>query len=260
MILKRSNEDTSYMMAVSDVMSGLMFIFIITLAIFVLDFLIASDEQAKKYAELEKYTESLKGNHAARSKMLYNIKESLSELDIEVDIDLEHGVLRLNENAIRFNTGEADLNQVQVDRLGVVAEVLAAILPCYGTNPPTDENSGCVADTEGKIDSIFVEGHTDNVPIGGRLAKKYQDNWVLSAHRAMFTYREVAKKEPILAGMKNSNNQPVISVSGYGEGRPVPEHEYDTPTSDPTNRRIDFRFIMSPPSITEAEAALEGNF
>jgi flagellar motor protein MotB len=214
----------------------------------------------KKYSELEKYTESLKGNYAARSKMLDNIKESLSKLDINVDIDLEHGVLRLNEDAIRFNTGEADLNQVQVGRLGAVAKVLAAILPCYGANAPKDDLNGCVADTKGKIDSIFVEGHTDNVPIGGRLAKKYQDNWVLSAHRAMFTYREVVKKEPVLAKMRNSNNQPVISVSGYGEGRPVPKHEYDTPTPDPTNRRIDFRFIMSPPSITEVEAALEGNF
>jgi chemotaxis protein MotB len=260
MILKRSNEDTSYMMAVSDVMSGLMFIFIITLAIFVLDFLIASDEQAKKYAELEKYTESLKGNHAARSKMIDNIRDSLLEKDIEVDIDLEHGVLRLNENAIKFGPGEASLNELQVERLGAVAEVLAVILPCYGINPPVGENSGCVADTRGKIDSIFIEGHTDNTPIVGKLTQKFQDNWVLSAHRAMFTYRELTKKEPILAKMKNSNNQPVISVSGYGEGRPVPEHEYDTPTPDPTNRRIDFRFIMSPPSITEAEAALEGNF
>ncbi|MGI2096982.1 OmpA/MotB family protein [Shewanella glacialipiscicola] len=254
----KNQDDTSYMMAVSDVMSGLMFIFIITLAIFVIDFLIASREQEDKYAELQKYTEKLKGNNEVRSKMLSEIQRSLADKSVDVEIDIQHGVLRLNENAIRFDTGAADLNEIQVERLGLVAEVIAAILPCYGANPPID--SGCIDDTKGKIDSIFIEGHTDNMPITGWLAQKYQDNWVLSAHRAMFTYREVTKKETILAEMKNNNNQPVISVSGYGEGRPVPGHEYETPMSDPINRRIDFRFIMTPPSITEAEAALEGNF
>ncbi len=253
----KNQDDTSYMMSVSDVMSGLMFIFIITLAIFVIDFLIASREQEEKYAELQKYTDKLKGNNEVRSKLLSEIQQSLADKKIDVDIDVQHGVLRLNENAIRFDTGASDLSETQVERLGIVAKVIATILPCYGANPPVD--AGCIEDTKGKIDSIFIEGHTDNVPITGSLAQKYQDNWVLSAHRAMFTYREIIKKESILAMMKNNNNQPVISVSGYGEGRPVPGHEYDLPVSDPMNRRIDFRFIMTPPSITEAENALEGN-
>ncbi|MDP5132362.1 MAG: hypothetical protein NWQ54_15860, partial [Paraglaciecola sp.] len=204
----KKQDDTNYMMAVSDVMSGLMFIFIITLAIFVIDFLIASREQEDKYAELQEYTDKLKGNHEVRSKLLSDIQQSLADKNVDVDIDLQHGVLRLNENAIRFDTGASDLNETQVERLGIVADVIATILPCYAANPPSD--SGCIEDTKGKIDSIFIEGHTDNVPITGWLAQKYQDNWVLSAHRAMFTYREITKKEAILAMMKITNNQPVI--------------------------------------------------
>ncbi len=256
------------MMAISDVMSGLMFIFIITLAIFVFDFIEASREHEEEMHKLTEALNKLGENNQMRASLLVDIQDELKKREIDVEIDAEHGVLRLNENAIRFETGSSDLNEIQIERLGTVAEVLGTILPCYGINPP--EHLNCLKDkteggdesklaTAGKIDSIFVEGHTDNVPIGGRLAQKYQDNWVLSAHRAMFTYREVAKTQPVLAQMMNNNNQPIISVSGYGEGRPVPGHEYNTPVSDPVNRRIDFRFIMTPPSITEAQASMKGN-
>ncbi|WP_040890436.1 OmpA/MotB family protein [Vibrio ezurae] len=257
MRLKRQSEDSSYMMSVSDIMSGLMFIFIITLAIFVIDFLIASREHEEKMQELTQILSRFEENNRMRGAMLTDIQDALAKRSIEVDIDAEHGVLRLNENAVRFTTGSADLRGEQLERLEVVAKVLAEILPCYGSNQP--DNGKCLADTQGKIDSVFIEGHTDNVPIGGRLAKKYKDNWELSADRAMFTYREVTNSQPLLASMLNTNAQPVISVSGYGEGRPVPGHAHPYPKNDPINRRIDFRFIMTPPTVTEAQNAIEGN-
>lgn len=113
--------------------------------------------------------------------------------------------------------------------------------------------------TKGKLDSVFIEGHTDNVPIVGRLAKIFKNNWELSTARAIYTYKQVTANQVALTEMLNTNDQPIISVSGYGEGRPVPGHEHKVPTNDPINRRIDIRFIMSPPSVTETEAALDGN-
>ncbi|WP_394151539.1 flagellar motor protein MotB [Vibrio maritimus] len=256
--MKRHSEESSYMMSISDVMSGLMFIFIITLAIFVVDFLVASREQEEKMQQLNEIISSLQENDQMRKSLLVDMKDALAKRSIEVDVDLEHGVLRLNENAIRFNTGSADLNGVQLERLAVVAEVLSEILPCYGQNQP--KNGKCLPDTKGKLDSVFIEGHTDNVPIGGLLARKYKDNWALSADRAMFTYREITELQPLLERMKNTAAQPIVSVSGYGEGRPVPGHEHLSSTNDPINRRIDFRFIMTPPTTTQAEQAIEGNF
>ncbi|WP_298444466.1 hypothetical protein [uncultured Ferrimonas sp.] len=246
------------MMSVSDIMAGLMFIFIITLAIFVVDFLVASREQDEKLKQLNGIVSDLQENDQMRRSLLEDVKELLAKRSIEVDVDLEHGVLRLNENAIRFNTGSADLNTEQLERLAVVAEVLAEILPCYGDNQPN--NGKCLEDTKGKVDSVFIEGHTDNVPIVGRLALKYKDNLALSSSRAMFTYREITTLQPVLVTMVNVSEQPIISVSGYGEGRPVPGHEYDYPKNDPINRRIDFRLIMTPPTTTEAQKAMEGNF
>jgi flagellar motor protein MotB len=251
MINKQIKEDESnYFMSISDIMSGLMFIFILILAIFVVDFMIASKD-------FQDNINQLKENQEMRSEMLIDVQSQLAKLNVDIDIDIEHGVLRLNENAIRFTSGLAELTQEQQLRLQTVAKVLATILPCYGTNAPV--NDICLPRTKGKLDSVFIEGHTDNVPIVGDLTKKFKNNWELSTARAIYTYQQITSSQVVLTEMTNTNNQPIISVSGYGDGRPVPNHEYSTPTNDPINRRIDIRFIMSPPSITEAEASLAGN-
>ena len=88
---------------------------------------------------------------------------------------------------------------------------------------------------------------------------KYKDNGELAAERSIFTFRDLIQKDDLLFDMVNIQQLPVFSVSGYGEGPPVPGHEHITPTNDPENRRIDIRFIMTPPSITDAQTALEGN-
>lgn len=69
--------------------------------------------------------------------------------------------------------------QVKLAEIGVV---LLDVLPCYAA----DAGTGCDERTPGKLEAVFVEGHTDNVPLqGGR----FRDNWDLSAQRAIFTYR-----------------------------------------------------------------------
>jgi hypothetical protein len=64
----------------------------------------------------------------------------------------------------------------------------------------------------------------------------------------MYTYRAISKDQPELVELRNQVGQPLFSVSGYGAGRPVVSH--DEPTADPRNRRIDLRFIMTPPTAT----------
>jgi flagellar motor protein MotB len=110
-----------------------------------------------------------------------------------------------------------------------------------------------------QLDSVFIEGHTDNQPVTsyGVSGFRFKDNWELSALRAVYTYYKLIPERPLLFEMRNSNEQPIFNVSGYGEGRPLPGHHYEEPTSDADNRRIDIRFIMTPPSETMAEKALK---
>ena len=253
--MKIKDNNSDYMISISDIMSGLMFLFIIMLAIFVVDFMNASIKHEQKIKQLTSVLNQLGGNNTIRNNILTEIKDKLEHKGIDVDIDIEHGILRLNENSVRFSTGSDTLNKKQLSRLNTVANTLSEILPCYSNK----QYNYCKKENKGKIDSIFIEGHTDNVPITGRLALKFKDNWVLSAHRAMYIYRELILQQPILSQIYNTNNQPIISVSGYGDGRPVPGHKHKKHKADPKNRRIDIRFIMTPPSIKNTQKELESN-
>ncbi|MDP3098835.1 MAG: OmpA family protein [Syntrophales bacterium] len=74
---------------------------------------------------------------------------------------------------------------------------------------------------------IRVEGHTDSIPIGGALAKRYPTNWELSAARALNVTRFLEKEgiDPAL-----------LSAVAFGEHQPIAEN--DTPEGRARNRRI----------------------
>ena len=99
-----------------------------------------------------------------------------------------------------------------------------------------------------KIEALFIEGHTDNVPLGKSLIAKsgLKDNRELSTIRAIHTYNQMLQYAPELANFRNEKGVPVISVSGYGADRPVKGHAWAEIKNDPVNRRIDIRIILSP--------------
>jgi chemotaxis protein MotB len=81
-----------------------------------------------------------------------------------------------------------------------------------------------------------------------------KDNLDLSALRATSTFRELLKADPGLEEYQNPNRVPVLSVSGYGQYRPVP-----TEPGEPREkylrrqRRIDLRILMARPRSEEAK-------
>ncbi|MCG9714952.1 OmpA family protein [Shewanella insulae] len=246
------DEGAGYLISVSDMMSGLLFIFIITLVAFILNFQDAIQKQ-KEVTETQKtIVRKLTNTEQVRSELLLNLKEELAKHDIIVEVDTEHGVLRLTEQAVLFETAKDTLDEISTRNLNIIGQVMSSILPCYASLPPEDGFCSDTTQYRGVLDSVFVEGHTDNVPIK---SWKYADNWVLSAQRAISAYRQLVPGTQ-LELLENSSAQPIFSVSGYGEGRPVEGHRYDIPTADPVNRRIDIRFIMTPPSLTAAQQAL----
>lgn len=254
------DEGGGYLVAVSDMMAALLFVFMITLVAFVINFQLAAAEQEEAQQEavaekeraeaqrdlaraaqqrLESVRDDLTNARRLREEMLEAIRAELEERGIRVEIDSEHGILRLTENAISFGSAQATLAQREREKLNEVATVLAEVIPCYAEDAPTS----CETRTQGKLEAVFIEGHTDNVPLqGGR----FRDNWDLSAQRAMYTYRSISSDQPELIALRNALDQPLFSVSGYGAGRPIINH--DEPTAEPRNRRIDLRFIMAPPT------------
>jgi chemotaxis protein MotB len=278
------DEGAGYLVSVSDIMSGLLFVFIITLVAFVIQFQDAAEKKDKesvllqqavdrkeqewielqeaskkkdferlaletasegKEVErkiLQKKVEQLTNNRAVRSKLLRDIERQLKDQGVEVEIDQGLGVLRLTEKTVLFRSNSTDLDPKPRENLRVISEVLSSIIPCYAST--TRSLDYCDPETIGKLEAVFIEGHTDNVPIH----KPSYTNWDLSAKRAISTYQFMLGESSILGELYNEREEPLFSVSGYSDQRPVVS--YDVPTDDPKNRRIDIRFIMTPPKKT----------
>ena len=232
-------DDAGSLMSISDMMSALLFVFIITLAAFIIKF---QDATEKK----DRVVDQLTTVESQRSAMLTEIKEELERRGIQVSIDPKHGVLRLKEDAIQFQSGRASLAPEQRGNVAIVGDVLLQVLPCYAHG--NRSLTSCPEEISARLDSILLEGHTDNVPIHN---ESYASNWELSAQRAIETYRVFESDVPELLALENARAEPLFSVSGYGEGRPVVAHA--KPTSDSENRRIDLRFIMAPPEIVDPQ-------
>lgn len=86
---------------------------------------------------------------------------------------------------------------------------------------------------------IFVEGHTDNIPVSRpvtdyqRFCTVYDDNYTLSAARA----REARK---LLIGQLDASIAKRIIVAGYGDSQPIK----GIPPEDDANRRVEVRLAL----------------
>jgi len=250
-----------YLASVSDLMSGLIFIFVITLAVFAL-------RLARTTVEHEEKTRQLVSAKQTREHILIDIKERLMRFGVRVEIIPEQGVLRLSEEGIHFPSGSTQPRPDHAPRVGRLAKVLAEVLPCYvasrGAESASQELSRPVycVDTPAPpeeyvcnresfpahLETVLIEGHTDQLPV--RDGNRFLDNLELSSMRAAEILRMVEACEPSLKGLWNTENLRVISTSGYGATRPAIRED---PTAE-ENRRIDLRFLMELPQETVATA------
>jgi len=96
---------------------------------------------------------------------------------------------------------------------------------------------------KGSVETVFIEGHTDNVPINTGM---FPSNWDLSTKRAINTWLLMGGTTPSLQQLKNKKEQMIFSCSGYAETRPIADNNDVNGRRE--NRRIDIRFTMSPPT------------
>lgn len=221
------------MVSISDLMAGLVFIFIITLMIFALTFGRASAR--------------LLDAKTARTAILNKLKDRLGKENLVVEIDYDEGILRLTENTINFRRGEWKALPAHWERIDILAKVLSEVLPCFVHDSNGIPCSPKVADSNkyaSKIDALLVEGHTDSVRIiGGRL----RNNFELSGARATFVLNRLTESKPALNALENCRGRKILSISGYADLRLLekdPNHA--------NNRRIDLRFLMEPPPNEDA--------
>lgn len=91
---------------------------------------------------------------------------------------------------------------------------------------------------------VRVVGHTDNVPVRNAAnVQKYEDNWGMSAFRAISVMRVLSE---------NGVPQERMSVSGYGQMQPV---EPNGPRGSEANRRVEL--FLSPQSAAVSNLGSE---
>jgi chemotaxis protein MotB len=232
-------EEENYFVSMTDMMVGLVFIFIILMMYFVV--------------QLSRTTEQLTNTDTTRKAILADIQQRLRQSGFQVDMDAEHGILRLPDQVL-FDKGKADVTPQGQSALQKIGDVLLQVLPCYAdglARPP-----GCPPAAH-RIESLYIEGHTDkDAMAGGGLI---HDNWDLSVSRATNTYRALIGMRPTLTRLclaREGDCRPILSVAGYGPDRPVAKGDDDA--SKARNRRIDLRLLMETPRAQDVQKVLDG--
>ncbi|VFU10492.1 OmpA/MotB family protein [Methylocella tundrae] len=250
-----ADEEENYFVSMTDMMVGVLFIFIIMLMVFALDYRSKTDDQteslkvaqevAKKLETLRKEVSeeisALDEAQRTRQRLLQQLKSELETQRLRVEVDEQNGVLRLTEDAVRFDADKATLSDAARQNVARIARVLNDVLPAYAACQSRLERVEC-RDTPGStVETVFIEGHTDVTGVKDP-DERDRRNWELSTERAVNTYRGIIADAPLLRAMRNLKREEIISVSGYSSARPIDSAERADAWAK--NRRIDLRFVM----------------
>lgn len=203
-------------------------------------------EEARKERRnlLEEYFAAVS---AERAKLLERLRQAiLADFpDLEIKISSERDALRFQGEGL-FHSGQSTIRPDRHALVRKIAEKLDELLPCYTTGPRARFSESCNP-AFALIEAVQIEGHTDS-------DGSDSDNIDLSARRGANTYAAMTEHLPAILDHRNLEGQPVLSVAGYGENRPVTAN--DTPQGKSANRRIDLRFIMVSPRASSEIAAI----
>lgn len=218
------------------------------------------------YVYLKNYQKSVLDH---RAKLLGWIRDYLEEQGVVgSEIIADQGVLRLPEG-ILFDSGQYRFVEgSKAERTAkALAEALSTVLPCSVLNEygkPLWPASTCSGEGYrysnkdfGFVQSIFIEGHTDNNPIRDGLPGdiNLKTNLKLAARRSTNTIETMVSERPNILDFygpildeKSTRFEKIIGSSAYGEWRPVGDNRIKEGRQ--TNRRIDLRILMYvPPNI-----------
>ncbi|MGH7228784.1 MAG: OmpA family protein [Nitrospiraceae bacterium] len=166
-------------------------------------------ERADKEAELQRLQKT-------QEDLSKSLQAEIAKGDIKIKQIRDRLTINMVEKVL-FDSGKAEVKPAGLNVLQQVGDVLKKV---------TDKQ-------------IRIEGHTDNVPITGRLKQKFATNWELSTARATSVVGLLIDK----GGVGPAN----LAAVGYADTRPVDSN--DTPEGRSANRRIDI--VLYPKDLAE---------
>lgn len=245
--------EESFFVSMTDMMVGMLFLFIIMLMFFAMKFSDDSGDLQAQIQILKKQLALLQGAESTRSRIVNEIGHALKEKGVDVTIDADNGLLRLPES-ILFDTNKSDIKEDGKIAVKKLAAALYEVLPCYTTNKGLSWGKICPPTAFG-VNALLIEGHTDTDGYKAR-------NWELSVQRALATYQLLIKEQEQLDNMCSPQQKagedpyPILSIAGFASNRPVPRQTDESDNAyKKRNRRIDLRFIITPPDEKTLDTA-----
>jgi flagellar motor protein MotB len=225
------DEENPYWVSFSDVMAALVVIFILASLVLLMQLV---ELKKDAYENIEKLKEAEK----VRETIVKDVARELEERSINVQVADNHSIIRIPNDVLGFRSGEFKIERKYRETAKTIGEVLARAIT--------------KSDRAEHLDTIFIEGHTDNRPFWGEPGK---GNWGLSTFRAISLWEywgESIDNGVPLYNLKNHEGKPLFSVSGYAETRPA-KVEQITESDYKINRRIDIRITIRHPEIKDYE-------
>lgn len=227
------DEENPYWISFSDLMSAILVIFILATVSLII-------ELTQRTQKVDQGIENLKKGELVRKKIISDVVEDLNSRNVKVYIADNETVIRIPEETLTFRSGDDKIPYNMINDVKTIGTVLhQAILK---------------KNRYEFLDTIFIEGHTDSVPIAtGRYNTK--GNWGLSADRAITVWKlwtESLDLSPSLLELVNQSGEKLFSVSGYAASRKI-QFDESTHEKRKINRRIDIRFTVKAPTIKNLE-------
>ena len=203
-------------------------VFLIILAT---SFVLAGCVSKEKFETLERENADLRADNMKLTEASLFLSSELLETDKEVEI-LERQQEALADEVARWALAGA----VKMELLKSGLQIILPNEVLFTTGSANLKSEGqsllkeLADELEGVPYQIVVIGHTDNVPIGPGLAKRYPSNWELAGARAASVVRMMAAE--------GISPEQLLAIS-MGDTRPIAAN--DTPEGRGRNRRIEVR-------------------
>lgn len=222
----------SYWISFSDLMTALLFVFILAVMALMLQLTQQQKALTNQQDEFTEQISTLQTAELMRADMLREIKAELEDAGIEVLVTENHSVVSIPSSLLGFDASSHEIKKTYEPVSLAIGNAISAAIS--------------KDDRMDYLDTIFVEGHTDNLAFNGLDGA---GNWGLSTFRAISLWKlweEQLPRNSNLDSLTNVEGRPLFSVSGYGETRPATESQ-DSDKLRAANRRIDIRFTITRP-------------
>lgn len=245
-----AEEHNPYWISFTDLMTALLMVFILAVVVLVLQLNTAEaslteerERAEQQQAEFSEQIRTLSVAEDVRGEVVQEIARDLDAQGIPVSVTDNNSVLTIPTEVLGFEGASYEIRpDFQPTALRIGSTIAQAI---------------AVDDRFTYLDTVFVEGHTDNRAFDGL---EGTGNWGLSAFRAISLWQLWESGLPPgeqLATLTGPDGSPLFSVSGYGQTRPATATQ-NTPEEQAANRRIEIRFTVAQPTSDDLTSAAGG--